>query len=225
MIPSSLFSFACSTRLLMHSLANESGCSANDRLAGGISTARAFFNVRCLLNWLGLLLIGSFFITGCSWRTTESHEDDHLPEHYPASYREAISRLEEFGTAWLNGDERSSRQHEQLQDMLNWLPEVAADSDLRKRDWERVRTLAAELLESLRNSTVSPEVPAAANSSVRKLWEASLAELAGLIPTSEEWLGIGSRHDAEGESSTDSITSAPEGPAFPAAETEERTDD
>ncbi len=80
------------------------------------------------------------------------------PPHKPEDLRDAVVEIERRWEALeenaLHAMTNSDRQVHELEDILIWLPELAAETDLRRADWERVNSLSQELrrfLESSRN--------------------------------------------------------------------------
>jgi hypothetical protein len=103
------------------------------------------------------LLLASLLVAGCTraerssepGADPESHEA-HFPAHWPGNYPAAIDRLEVLlfdSDAELPG--RISRWQE-VDDLIGWLPELAADSDLDEQEWNRLESAAAELAGVLR---------------------------------------------------------------------------
>jgi hypothetical protein len=70
----------------------------------------------------------------------EAHE---LPAHHPRSFRRAIDAIEERAPAVASGDAVAARR--ELADILRWLPMLAADTELGRGEWDRVRSIAIGL--------------------------------------------------------------------------------
>ncbi len=106
---------------------------------------RALVAVACLLA-----------LQGC--RGNQSHEggddeEEHhghvIPAHKPRTFPDAVRRLRELnakirpsvsgGTA---GGEQGDQSLKFAVDIANWLPEIAADSDMPEEPWNRVNALA-----------------------------------------------------------------------------------
>lgn len=82
----------------------------------------------------------------------EGHLEHHVPHHRPSDYSSAVDqiarrfgKLAESGTAQL-----PETQWAELQDIVRWLPEIAADSDMRRSQWEQVDRHAEELAAELK---------------------------------------------------------------------------
>jgi len=99
------------------------------------------------------LILAAVMAGGCAGPAGDHEEDAHaLPEHHPRTFRSAVVDIGHRGgvltSGMLEGPELEL-QRRQLLDVVRWLPELAADTELGRRDWERVndaaRTLAREL--------------------------------------------------------------------------------
>lgn len=100
------------------------------------------------------------FLTGCASHDEgahDDHEDEHLthfvPAHKPASFGELVdqlaTRIPELGESWPAKDATQTQtRRQELSDVIGWIPELAADSELRKADFETAvsagKTLQAE---------------------------------------------------------------------------------
>jgi hypothetical protein len=92
------------------------------------------------------LLSGLVVVAGCFSSPEDDHLEHHVPEHqppnFPAAIEELIRRLHEF--------EESAGETEQaggeFRDIVGWLPELAAHSDLKKREWDAINTHTKRLL-------------------------------------------------------------------------------
>lgn len=90
-----------------------------------------------------------FFLTGCSdssidLKSNEEAAHGHvIPAHKPASLTEAVLAIEQLQT---QPDLLTESQNHELEDILGWLPELAAQTDLKKKDWERIQHLSRSLL-------------------------------------------------------------------------------
>lgn len=96
----------------------------------------------------GLLMLAAVISGGCGGRAGE-HEDAHaVPEHHPRTFRQAVIDMAHRGTVltsgMLDGGSREI-QRSHLLDIVRWLPELAADTEMGRRDWERVRDVARQL--------------------------------------------------------------------------------
>lgn len=131
----------------------------------------------CRLAWQISLLL--FVFCGCGHH--EDDEDHHLehliPDHKPASFAEAVPELSTRGLAVLTG-QAASEARQQLLDIIDWLPELAADSDLGRKQWEQARDTGIELRRILTNPTAETSQPQ---------WNQLVDELAALVSASDTW--------------------------------------
>ena len=126
------------------------------------------------LSWMmGLLLV--FF--GCGHDEEQDHHLEHLiPAHKPQSFAEAVEELSSRGATVFTG-QGSEDAHHELLDIIDWLPELAADSDLKRTQWEQVRDTGFELREIATNLSEESQLQ----------WNALVQQLGILIPDSDTW--------------------------------------
>lgn len=76
----------------------------------------------------------------------EQHLEHFVPAHKPASFGELVeqifTRVEAAASAESDVDASVLKE---LKDIIEWIPELAADSDLRKADWEHAVALGVRL--------------------------------------------------------------------------------
>lgn len=104
----------------------------------------------------GLMLLGVVLLTGCVEEKESLHEDDHeLPAHWPASMADAADKIDQR-IGLLGGDTQQDIElaRSELQDLVEWAPEVAADTDIREEDWN----LIYESSETLRKHLAAGDV-------------------------------------------------------------------
>ena len=92
---------------------------------------------RCLLLLTSLLFPAA---TGCHGTRVEEAEH-HTPAHKPADFPAAVDRLLALHSEISSGVHRESAQIDvftEFQDLVRWLPELAADSDLGEESWNAV---------------------------------------------------------------------------------------
>jgi hypothetical protein len=85
---------------------------------------------------------------GCAARTAEHEEGSHaLPPHHPGSFRRAIDEIERRGAAILAAPAGTAdaAARAEFADIARWLPELAADTELGRADWERVAAVERAL--------------------------------------------------------------------------------
>lgn len=112
------------------------------------------------------LISGFLFAAGCtgaaskqepqarpSLEVKHEHEHEHEhhdhahhdPEHKPKSFPEAVERLKGLRPDLAERALPGSEEWEIAVDIVDWLPELAAESELNEREWNRVESNASEL--------------------------------------------------------------------------------
>jgi len=101
-----------------------------------------------------LCLCGLFFSlqAGCTQTaesaTEDQHLEHHIPEHKPKSYTATVRELD-TRMRWLlnhSQSEGSQKKQQELVEIIDWIPELAADSELKHRDWNEVKLFSTELM-------------------------------------------------------------------------------
>ena len=127
-----------------------------------------------------LTLVTGFLLltlSGCGHHhEKEDHHLEHfIPAHKPETFAESVSQLGARGPAVLAG-EATKESRQQLLDIIDWLPELAGDSDLKRPQWEQVRDSSIELRQIV-------TIPSEDTSQPR--WIELVEQLGSLIPDSE----------------------------------------
>ena len=107
-------------------------------------------------------------VAGCTSSDDHASEDDHLehfvPAHKPHSFEELVTALSErrgaFGDRSVSADSTAVTE---LSDIIGWIPELAADSELRRANWDRAAA-AGEKLHALWQERFGPQVAGDATS-------------------------------------------------------------
>jgi hypothetical protein len=83
----------------------------------------------------------------------EDHAGHIIPAHKPKTFPDAVRRLRELNDQFLQrgigGEGGPSTEPKSLMialDIANWLPEIAADSDMPETPWNEVNTRSARLV-------------------------------------------------------------------------------
>lgn len=131
----------------------------------------------CRPVWQISLLLFAF--CGCSHHEEDEdhHLEHHIPAHKPESFADAAAELSRRGPVVLSG-EATDDSRQQLLDIINWLPELAADSDLKRHQWEQVRDWSVELKQLATRSSESQSL---------SRWHEIVEKLRLLIPDSDTW--------------------------------------
>lgn len=126
-----------------------------------------------------MLIAFSFMIAGCDTEHDEHHDDSHFPPHWPKSFLAAADRLEQISANPTNTPPLADSMEQELTDLIDWLPELIADSDLSKEEFDKVDgwayPLANELKQSVKEGKKLDEL---LKSEVLREGLSSLAELA-----------------------------------------------
>jgi hypothetical protein len=96
---------------------------------------------------IGLVLFGG----GCDQLVTgpgshDKHEEEHLehriPAHRPANFTEAVnqinSRYQRMKDKLPTGEKPAEEVFQEVTDIVRWLPEIAADSEMQRKNWRQV---------------------------------------------------------------------------------------
>lgn len=132
-----------------------------------------------LASFLVLVIIG---MTGCLQSPQEAAEH-HTPAHKPATFPAAVDRLLVLHEEVVDGDTSGAELDplSESTDLVRWLPELAADSDLAEEPWNRVAATAQGyrdvLLVVMQQSTESRATAYAAQRHRIEELQAELVEL------------------------------------------------
>jgi hypothetical protein len=102
---------------------------------------------------MGVLAAATCAFAGCpASRSSAVQEESHdAPAHKPAGFVDAVQvirvRLAQFQGIDRTADRQVLlRQAGEMKDIIQWLPELAAETDLRKADWEHVSASSQRML-------------------------------------------------------------------------------
>ena len=98
-------------------------------------------------------------LSGCGTSEhADAHDDHHhlehfVPHHKPANFAEAVDeiehRAEHLSEHAGHGHDDEAEEFQELVDIINWIPELAADSDLNEADWNKANSAAVALAKIL----------------------------------------------------------------------------
>lgn len=98
-------------------------------------------NAVCLLTVMPALML-----CGCGSSNSEDEHHAHvIPAHRPEFFPDAVETIEKSLSEL---DSWTKEQHEELRDIIVWLPELAAETDLKKADWDSVNAISKQLNEA-----------------------------------------------------------------------------
>ena len=144
------------------------------------STSKVLSGVK---HWLSqchpaaLLLLASALLAGCGQSPGETgdvyvdHEHEHRPAHHPESFPAAVAGLRVRLPVAANGHARGAAEAAEI---VGWMPELAADSDLSEAQWEPLAA-GARALEPLLSRVAAGDAAALTEAN------AALDRLAGLV--------------------------------------------
>ena len=159
---------------------------------------------------IALIAVGILGLTGCMASDSDeaNHHDDHIghviPAHKPKDFPAAVRRLREWNdqiTARLRaGKSRSLIEDRTLAmtlDVANWLPEIAADSDMPEAPWNQVNDLAPTLTSAY--GKLAAEATGGARvvdgSAITKTTDAAIRSLETILKTADpRWFAGGGLH-------------------------------
>jgi len=131
-------------------------------------------------------LVFLVLLVGCAQEKESLYEHEHFqPEHWPESILEAADFIETRAVSIASGggDEKERSQlHEELEDLVGWAPEIAADTDLSEADWLPIY----ELSEAMRGHLSAGDNLAEHQSDFERLVELLRDAQAKIPPPSSE---------------------------------------
>ena len=91
------------------------------------------------LIWRGVAVLLIVAVAGCAQEKESLHDDDHeLPAHWPSSMADAADKIEQrLGIVSKPATDAGPARAE-LKDLVEWAPEIAADTDLPEADWNPI---------------------------------------------------------------------------------------
>lgn len=89
-------------------------------------------------------------LMGCAGdEDSTGHVHHEFPQHRPGNLQEAVASVAHRSHDLAHhGGQRNTREFSEFVDVIRWIPEMAADSDLKQAQWETARQ-AAERIENL----------------------------------------------------------------------------
>ena len=154
----------------------------------GSSSSKRFHD----LPWCSVVLICALTLSGCG-SPGESHEDEHLehfvPAHKPSTYADLVDQLAlrapqlAAGDQPVDGsDERHATTMQEFSDIIGWIPELAADSELMRADFESAVATGKKLTTAFAE-TMRPQKTNAVDMAT---FEQLIDELRKLVPKSQD---------------------------------------
>ena len=95
--------------------------------------------------WAAMFVLTATFNWGCIAEKESLHEMDHeLPPHWPLNMEDAAQKIQHrLSLIEINGPLDMTRK--ELSDLIEWAPELAADTDLTELNWIPIYELSETL--------------------------------------------------------------------------------
>lgn len=133
------------------------------------------------LNCLLLVMVLAT-VAGCSGEHEEEHLEHFVPAHKPANLTSAVHELERrIPLVCGNSASPSATEQQELIDIVLWIPEFAADSDLRKADWEKAAAISAAMQTTLTPS-LAPSTTQSDRQKIQEQLTPLVSDLKELLP-------------------------------------------
>lgn len=112
----------------------------------------------------------------------KNHLEHHVPDHKPATFDAAVQQVglrherlaEEFDSA---DADLLDRELTELRDIVGWITEFAADSPLKKAQWDQVNAASKELL------AIDQQIALAASRNPRGKWPVEASRVKKVMET------------------------------------------
>ncbi|MDV6030713.1 MAG: hypothetical protein F9B45_11570 [Phycisphaera sp. RhM] len=127
-------------------------------------------------------------LAGCAsdgdTKTSHFEHDHEVAAHWPNDLADAAAKIRQRLDAAASTSDPSKRLAEEIVDLVSWVPEIAADTDLSEHDWIPLDNAAESLSASLR--AVDNELTAAnrkQTAALCELIEQSLKKIPSQLPS------------------------------------------
>jgi hypothetical protein len=94
-------------------------------------------------------------MAGCRTENDDHDEESHFPPHWPKTFLVAADRLEQIVTNPTGTPSLAESVEQELADLVDWLPELLADSDINKDDFDKIDAWAFPLSIEFKKSVQS----------------------------------------------------------------------
>src|SRR6056297_1250910 len=103
-----------------------------------------------------LIFFGCALLAGCDSedqaKTSHFEHDHEVAPHWPNDLADAAVRIRERLVASQQQPEHSEQLAEEIAEIVSWVPEIAADTNLAEQDWVPLDNAAESLSANLRAS-------------------------------------------------------------------------
>ncbi|WP_147868603.1 hypothetical protein [Stieleria maiorica] len=105
---------------------------------------------------LVLLVAITTTLAGCTSddapKASHFEHDHEVAAHWPDGLADAVAKIQHRLDGADSDPAEIQRQRDQLADIVNWIPEIAADTDLSEQAWIPIDSAAASLAANLRTA-------------------------------------------------------------------------
>lgn len=106
---------------------------------------------------MGLLSVLIVTLAGCGAEKESTHAHTHSePKHWPTSLGEAADYIDSRIQSLVSSGEQDSEVVDELKDLIEWTPQIAADTDLPEDDWIPIYELSEAIRLHLLPGDVDP---------------------------------------------------------------------
>jgi len=92
-----------------------------------------------------LLLLLLTMVGGCYTVPKEEEAEEHFPPHWPVTVFEASKRLKQIADSDGAIETKAPSVEREFVDLITWLPELVADSDMTKAEFDEIDSWANKL--------------------------------------------------------------------------------
>ena len=101
-----------------------------------------------------VLCLIACFLTGCTYdgdgKTSHFEHDHEVAAHWPNDLADAAAKIRERLNASASDPEQSKQITKEIVDIVSWVPEIAADTNLSEQDWIPIDNAANSLSAKIR---------------------------------------------------------------------------
>jgi hypothetical protein len=90
-------------------------------------------------------LLSLTMLGGCYTAPKEEEEEEHFPPHWPVSVFEASKRLKQISDSNGAVESKATSIEREFVDLVIWLPELVADSNMTKTEFDEIDSWASKL--------------------------------------------------------------------------------
>ena len=84
-------------------------------------------------------------LAGCCTAPIEEEEEEHFPPHWPVTVFEASKRIKQIVDSDGAVESKATSIEREFVDLIIWLPELVADSDMTKTEFDEIDSWASKM--------------------------------------------------------------------------------